>query len=420
MKIIVRKNQVLIISTLILGVVVGLSSLGLILLLNSVEQLFLSFKESAADPASIAVRPIQRLISVFIGGVVAAIIWWVLKRKFKPTVSIAKALQGKQMPFGSTIIHVMTQIFYVGTGGSVGRELAPREAGAMFAQKWNRVLSRVGLNLSTEDQKLLVAAAAGAGFAGVYSAPITGMFFCVEILLHQITKKTVTVSLTMSIISMLIGTLVKGFEPYYLVGHQKFDLIFLLIVIITAPIFGVLGTFFRKAFKRAGRFQVKDKRILYQLPAAAFLTGLISLNFPQIMGNGRALAQFSIKANSPKWITLLLLGALLKAIVTVLTLRTGASGGTLQPSISIGAALGAIVGIVLQPIFPMIAIWQCALLGGCSLLAASQQAPLMALFMIIEVSHLGYSAFLPLGLGVAVSIGTSKLLLQKLDSTTIN
>ncbi|KRM84324.1 chloride channel protein [Liquorilactobacillus vini] len=420
MKIIARKNQVLIISTLILGVIVGLSSLGLILLLDGVEQLFLSFKESAADPASIAIRPIQRLMSVFIGGIIAAIIWWVLRNKFKPTVSIANALQGNQMPLGSTLIHVMTQIFYVGTGGSVGRELAPREAGAMFAQKWNHILNKIGLSLSIEDQELLIAAAAGAGFAGVYSAPITGMFFCVEILLHRITKRTVAVSLTMSIISMLIGTLVKGFEPYYLVGHQKFELIFLVIVIFTAPIFGMLGTFFRKAFKQAGRLQVKDKRILYHLPAAAFLTGLISLNFPQIMGNGRALAQFSIKANSSKLIVLLLLGALLKAIVTVLTLQTGASGGTLQPSISIGASLGAALGMALQPIFPMITIWQCALLGGCSLLAASQQAPLMALFMIIEVSHLGYSAFLPLGLGVAVSIGTSKLLLQKLDSNSIN
>lgn len=40
------------------------------------------------------------------------------------------------MPLVKTLIHVYTQIFFVGTGNSIGRELAPREAGAALAQKW--------------------------------------------------------------------------------------------------------------------------------------------------------------------------------------------------------------------------------------------------------------------------------------------
>ena len=414
MKTIFKNDQlILTVSTLVLGVIVGMSSLLLTLLLDGVEQMFLNFQESMNHPAATALSPLHRLFSVFVGGIIAALIWWILRGRFKPTVSIGKALTGKQMPFGETIVHVMTQIFYVGTGGSVGRELAPREAGAMFAQKWNTYLKKVGWNLSPEDQKLLVAAAAGAGFAGVYSAPVTGMFFCVEILLHKITKKTVTVSLTMSIISMLICLIVKGFDPYYLAGKQQFPIYFLVFAIITAPICGICGALFRRAFKRAGRQQTTDRKILWQLPAAALLTGLISLKFPQIMGNGRALAQLAISTTNQKIIWLLLLGALLKALVTVLTIRSGASGGTLQPSISIGAALGAVIGFGFKLFIPGIALWQCALLGGCALLAASQQAPLMAFFMIIEVAHLGFSAFVPLGLGVAFSIAAAELVLKK-------
>ena len=59
-------------------------------------------------------------------------------------------------------------------------------------------------------------AAAGAGFAGIYISPITGMFFSVEVLLKKMTLRTVGVSLTMSTIAMLIGSLVKGFQPYYI------------------------------------------------------------------------------------------------------------------------------------------------------------------------------------------------------------
>jgi H+/Cl- antiporter ClcA len=413
-KTVFKNNKlVLAVSTLILGVIVGMSSLLLILLLDGVEQMFLNFQESMNHPAATATSPLHRLISVLAGGIIAALIWWILRGRFKPTVSIATALKGKQMPFVQTIVHVMTQIFYVGTGGSVGRELAPREAGAMFAQKWNKYLKKVGWSLSLEDQKLLVAAAAGAGFAGVYSAPLTGMFFCVEILLHKITKKTVAVSLTMSIISMLICLIVKGVDPYYLVGKQKFPLYFLVFVIIAAPICGIFGALFRLAFKRAGCNQTTDQKILWQLPTAALLTGLISLKFPQIMGNGRALGQLAIGATNQKVILLLLIGALLKALVTTLTIRSGAAGGTLQPSISIGAALGAVIGFGFKLFIPGITLWQCALLGGCALVAASQQAPLMAFFMIIEVAHLGFSAFVPLGLGVAFSIVVAESVLKK-------
>lgn len=405
---------VLIFSTVILGVIVGVSSLMLSLLLDGVEWIFLGFQESAANPASLEILPLHRFSSVFIGGIIAALIWWVLRTRFKKTVSINKALSGDQMPPIQTAIYVMTQIFYVGTGGSIGRELAPREAGAMLAQRWNRLLKKFHWELSTADQKLLLAAAAGAGFAGIYIAPLTGMFFCVEVLLKKVNKRTVVVSLAMSTIATLIGMLAKGFEPYYLVGNQSFPLSFLIFAVMVSPLCGIIGSLFRITFKWAEKNQTKGKKILWQLPIMALITGVISISFPQIMGNGRALAQLSIDNLDPKFVWVLLLAALLKAVVTVFTIRAGAAGGTLTPSIAIGAAVGTILGLVFQLFMPSIIIWQCALLGACSLLAASQQAPLMALLMIVEISHLGYSSFLALALGVVLSVGASKAVLAKM------
>ncbi|KRN29881.1 chloride channel protein [Liquorilactobacillus mali] len=405
-----KSNFVLLFSTIMLGIIVGISSLLLSLLLDGVERLFLSFQESAGNPASLEILPVHRLLSVFIGAIVAAFIWWIIRTRVKRPVTIAKGLAGEKMPPVQTAIHVMTQIFYVGTGGSVGRELAPREAGAMLAQCWNGLLHRLRLDLSEDDSKLLIAAAAGAGFAGIYSAPFTGMLFCVEILLKKVTKKAIVVSLIMSSIAMLIGTIVKGFGPYYLVGNQQFSLTFLIFVLIVAPLCGILGAIFRRSFKWAGKFQAKGNCILWQLPLLGLVTGIAAISFPQIMGNGRALAQLSIDTFNQQMIWLLLVGALAKAIITVFTIRAGASGGTLTPSIAIGAVIGTVLGIIFHSFFIAIPIWQCSLLGACTLLAASQQAPLMALMMIIEISHLNYSAFLPLGIGVALAIAASKLI----------
>lgn len=407
-----KENAILTISTIGLGILVGISSLLLSLFLNLIEKIFLHFDETALQPIATGTPGSARLASVLIGGIISAVIWWVLRTKVTPPTTIEKGLSGEKMPLVQTALHVITQIFYVGTGGSVGRELAPREAGAMIAQKWQAglVKCRLGI-LSKDDTHLLMAAAAGAGFAGVYNAPVTGMFFCVEVLFKKISLRSVSVSLTMSIIATLISDAVKGTAPYYLVGKSAFQVQFLPIAVLVAILCGLLGALFRKSFKWAERQKPRNSKMLWQLPLAALLTGLISINFPQIMGNGRALAQFSFNTTDNHLLLILLFGAIAKYLVTVLTIRAGAFGGTLTPSVAIGGAVGAIIGILILP-FMAIPIWQSALLGGCSLLAASQQAPLMALFMIFEVCHLGSMALVPLGLGVAIAIAVSRLVLN--------
>lgn len=410
-----KETVVLTIATIVIGALVGLGSLVLSVFYDGLQRLFLHYNETTWAPVAWAAGPQARLISLVVGGVIAAVVWWLMRTKMKPTVSINQGLDGTAMPVATTTVHVLTQIFFVGIGGSVGKELAPRELGAMLSQTLQRGIKRVSqVRLSADDRKLLVAAAAGAGFAGVYIAPITGTMFSLELLLKRVDQRAILVSLTMSIEAMLMGALVKGFHPYYGVGHSRFSLVSSLVVLVIGPVCGVLGSLFRQLFKRATAHQTTDRRMLWQLPLVAVMTGLIAVVFPEIMGNGRPLAQTALTATNPTFILkVLLVVAVAKAIVTVLSLRAGASGGTLTPSIAIGAVIGVAFGLVVNYFAPGVPVWEIGLLGAASLLAASQQAPLMALFMIFEVCHLNYSALLPLGLGVCLAVATSKLILTK-------
>ena len=408
-----QQTITLIISTIVLGLVVGFSSLSLGELLDVVERLFLHFEENAAVPVPTETTAVNRLVSVTLGGLIVAIIWYTLKRYAQSTVSIKQALQGEKMPFAATAVHVMTQIFYVGTGGSIGRELAPREAGAMLAQQWQMIMKRVGLaKLSTDDQNLLIAAAAGAGFAGIYIAPITGMLFAVEILLKKVDMKSVAVSLSMSVIAMLIGSISKGFVPYYLIAKKDFTLNILPFVLVVGLLMGVLGAYFRRGFQWAGKHSALSSQILWQLPLAALITGLVAMFMPEIMGNGRGLAEFAFVNTDYHLALFLLVGALLKAVVTIMTIKGGASGGTLTPSIAIGSSLGVLIGFVYVLLVPGASLVQAGVIGAAGFLAASQQAPLMALFMLFEVCHLDYSALLPMGLSVALASASSKWILK--------
>lgn len=409
-----RSNVTLIVSTIILGGLVGAGAIVIGEFLDLIEALFLGFNESALQPTAILVTPIQRLLSLTLGGIIAAISWWALSTKMQPTVTISAAIKGEHLPWWSTILDVFTQIFYVGTGGSVGRELAPRQLGALIAQTLVQLLDKVRkVKVSDEDRQLFIAAAAGAGFAGIYIAPITGMLFSVEILLNKVTKRTVTVSLIMSTTAMMVGAITHGFHPYYLVGGSNFNSSVVWLVVVIAPICGIVGAYFRRLFKQAGAKRATGTTVLWQLPVVSLLVGGIAMAFPQIMGNGRALAALALQLHTSKMIVILLLGGLAKALVTPLTLKAGAAGGTLTPSISLGAVIGVIVGFVANLFFPGIAIWQAGVIGASALLATSQQAPLMALFMLFEICHLNYSAFLPLGVAVAVSVMVGNVILKQ-------
>lgn len=408
------KWQTLVLSVIVLGVITGLSSVFLSLLLDVVERLFLDFEEYTFLPVATGVSPLHRFISVSIGGIVAAIIWFTIQKKMAPVVGINKALNGEKMPFVAMAIHVMTQIFYVATGGSIGRELAPREAGALLAQKWEGFISRFGWGtLSAEDKKLLMAAAAGAGFAGIYIAPITGMLFAVEILLKKVDKRTVAVALGMSVIAMLVGSIIKGFHPYYSIPNIHFDIMMAPFALVAGPLFAVAGAYFRQAFQWAEKNRATGKTVLWQLSLVGLLTGVVAAYYPQIMGNGRGLAELAFNSSSNTMVGYLVSGMLLKAIVTTVTIKGGAFGGTLTPSIAIGSAMGVLLGFLYVLIVPGASIAQAGLIGAVTLLAASQQAPLMAMFMLFEVSHLDFSAFLPLGIGVASAMLFSKFVLKK-------
>lgn len=128
-----------------------------------------------------------------------------------------------------------------------------------------------------------------------------------------------------------------------------------------------------------------------------------------VMNAGFPLSQSNI------WMLLgvLALTFVAKALVTLMTIRSGASGGVLQPGIALGSTLGAMLGLVWILMFPTDSVTVCALIGAASLLSASQQAPLMAMCLVMELSEAPITFFVPVGMAVATSSLISKWLLSR-------
>ena len=399
----------LIAAVAIVGVAIGAAAGLLTLMLYGVEQLALGYVENSQESGPFNVPAIRCLISVTVGATVAAVIWWLLRTRSTKVPSVKKAVNGDIMPIWQTI---------VGTGMSIGREVAPRELGAMFGQRFAR-----WVRLDAKDTRMLVAITAAAGLAGVYNAPLAGTFFAVEILLADITLETVTFAFACSALASWVASLVKGTHAFYLIGKADglFTPDYMAFALVAGMILGAAGALFRRGSQWAEKSKPSGAGILWMLPLAGLLTGVVAIWVPQVMGNGRATAQLSFSSKADLAVVpILLVSFLAKAIVTLLTIRSGASGGVLQPGIALGASGGAVLGVLWMQVFHTNSIGMYALLGACALLAASQQAPLMAICLVMELADAPINLFVPIGFAVAVSAFTASRLGEPLAALRLS
>ena len=459
-----RRMGWLIVATIVLGSLIGVGAGLLTLLLYGVEHVMLGYVEDASMPGPFGVPAVRRAVSVTVGLAVAGVIWYLLRNKTAKVPSVKRAVAGERMPWWQTLVHVALQIFIVGSGASIGREVAPRELGAMLAQRFCDLLRIEGE--SGLDRRMVVAVAAGAGLGGVYDAPLAGMFFAVEVLLADVTIEKVAFALGMSATAAFVASLVKGRHTFYDVTSMQpdYSVSLMAFALLCGAVCGVAGALFRKGSQWAGLHQTHDRHILWQMPLAGLVTGLAAFVVPQVMGNGRAAAQlgfgtfipdataagasqsassaaaspWNLLASGPAgpagaavppatagfplsqanlWAVagVLALTFAAKALVTLMTMRSGASGGVLQPGIALGATLGAMLGLPWMLAFPAETPVTCALIGAAALLAASQQAPLMAMSLVMELTSAPIAFFVPVGLAVAASAFVSQWLLGAMD-----
>ncbi|MFP5204877.1 MAG: chloride channel protein, partial [Acidobacteriota bacterium] len=101
-----------------------------------------------------------------------------------------------RMPALRTLGSAVLSIFAVGMGASMGREGAPKQAGAVFAN----LFADAG-TLSDEQRRLLVACGAGAGMAAAYGVPLGGALFALEVMRGKLALRFVLPALIASLIA---------------------------------------------------------------------------------------------------------------------------------------------------------------------------------------------------------------------------
>jgi CIC family chloride channel protein len=398
----------LVVVTLLVGVGAGVGGALVALLLHAIQHLAFGYSEGTFLEGLLEAPPVNRVVALAVAGVIGGVGWWLLRRwgsrdPRHTIVSVEASVGGRRMPGLVTLLNAGLQIVIVGLGASIGREVAPREVAAL----WSGWLSeRAGV--SARERRILVACGAGAGLAAVYSVPLGGAVFAVEILLAEVSFATVLPALATSGIAALVARVVVPANPLYRVEQVPLSPTIVVWSVLAGPLIGLAAVGFVRAASFAQRHRPRRWGILVVMPVAFVAIGVVALWFPAILGNGRALGQLALGASLP--VLLLLAITVLKAVATVGTIGAGAAGGTLTPSLAIGAGLGLAVGDAWLLLWPGAPLAGFALLGAAAFLAVTMRAPLTALVLVMEFTGQGPALLVPLMLCVAGAVAVGYLI----------
>lgn len=391
-------------AVVLVGLAAGVGGTLLALLLHEIQHLAFGYSEGSFLFGSSQAAPWRRFLAVLAAGVIAGFGWWALYRWGKPLVGVVAAVgdgkkPAKKMPWLSTSTHALLQIITVALGSPLGREVAPREVGALFS---GGIARRFGLD--AKQTRILIACGAGAGLAAVYNVPLGGAVFALEVLLASFSASAAVVALATSAIASAVSWLAFSNSWQYQVGPLTFSPTLIIWAAIIGPIIGLLARGFSKFTSLASKYSPRNWRIIPSAILAFSIIGAISIAAPEVLGNGKSVAQMTFDQTPAFWLLLLLL--VLRQVVVGVALIGGGQGGLLTPSLANGALIGMIAGAVWSNWFGGSSLAAFALIGAAAFLAAAQKMPLTAIVLVLELTRMDQSILMPLVLAVAGSVAS--------------
>ena len=320
----------------------------------------------------------------------------------------AVALAGGRLRYRVMPFKAFASSISLGAGSSVG----PEDPGVQIGSNLGSLIGQ-RLHLDEEHTRLLVSAGAASAISAAFNAPIAGVFFALEVILHG---ELATASVSVVIIAAVMSAgITQGLGLGSISTMGPFD--FTLESVLEVPFFVPLGLFlapFAALFIRQAYFQYDLwNRIPLPPPVrtalAGALVGSVGIAFPEIMGAGRETMNDVLQGHLEYALFPLLGLAIAKLLMTSISLGAGFVGGIFAPSLFIGTMLGELYGRVLNDFLgsgvgdPR----TYAIAGMAGMMAGVVRAPITAIMLAFELTN-DYRFILPIMLVSVICIMVSE------------
>jgi CIC family chloride channel protein len=316
------------------------------------------------------------------------------------------------------VVKFFASALSLGSGGSVGREGPILQIGSAFG-------SAVGqaVRMPAWQRVALLTAGAGGGISATFNTPLGGMLFAVEIMLHNLSVRSLIPIVVSTIAATYIGRIFFGAHSSFIIPYLQ-EQSFAVSSLPELMSFGGLGIAaglasalyiksiygFEDIFSKVIKGNYYLRHMAGMLAVGVMIYAMMALTGEYyIEGLGYSTVQ-EVMDGSLSGVYFLLLLFALKLASTSFTLGSGASGGIFSPALFMGATLGAAYGTVFGHVFPGLHVNPAfyAVAGMAGMVGGSTGAVIAAVVMISEMT-LDYNVIIPLAVTVAFSYGVRRV-----------
>jgi len=395
----------------VVGLLAGLAGLCTTLLLRAVEHLTYHYSFGTLLTGVTGSSPVRRSVGPMIGGAFAGVGWWMLRRRTEVPPLAETIANHRPIPRLPLSIDAALQVLIVGSGASLGREGAPRQFAAALGD-----LGTSRWSLTSRDREILLACAAGAGLAAVYSVPVGGALFATAIMLKTWHPRAVGTALITSSLAVAVASPVTHEAAPLDWPDPQLSYLLTVFALVLSPLALGVGLAFNHVMARARpAIAVKSWVLIPAIAAAGLLIGICSVWWPELPGNGKSILTVSLNSGLTLGAAVVIL--FLKPLLTAVFLRAGAVGGMLTPALATGAAAGSVATLALNQLAGLdIHVSAVSLTCAAGVLAITQRAPLFAALFVWELAHPPYWLLLVFAVAAYASHGLRVLRERQIDA----
>lgn len=353
--------------------------------------------------------------------------------------------------FGAVIVGGIVQFIPMIRGSGIPQ--AEGAARGLLHFKWLRVLSGMfacslftifmGLSAGSEGPSIIIGSSCGygtstilrrgetvfryqvtggacAGLAVAFNAPLTGMAFSFEEAHKRFTPEVFICAFSSVIVAIITRNVLRGalnlpvtstFSSFSFEGVEAFNLSFLLMVLLSSVVCGLLGVAF---YYLIFFVKKKCKKITFWhgigvMIIPFLLGGAMSLLTSYAIGGGHsfidALGSLSKGVetifSSPVWLTVFIV-VCLKFVLTIVNIGVGVPCGAFIPMLSIGAGTGALMSLLGRQLGMDEAYCDLLILICMAVFFTTVvKSPITGIVMVVELTW-QFTFLLPVILGVAI------------------
>jgi len=290
----------------------------------------------------------------------------------------------------------------IGSGGPFGAEgpiiMTGGAVGSLFAQHFH---------LSDAERKTLLVAGAVAGMTAVFGTPIAAVLLAVELLLFELRPRSLLPVAIACAVAGFLRPLLMEAGPLFPQQSPVLPPVALLSCAVAGVSCGAMAWLLSTALYRVeDGFHKLPIHWMWWPALGALAIGVGGYFQPRALGVGYDVIGDLLQNHLAAGVVVTLLVA--KAVMWLIALGSGTSGGVLAPLLMLGAGLGTVLGPYLPGGTP--AVWPLVFMAAT--LGGMMRAPIMATVFAYELTH-DANALLPVLAASVVAYGFTVITMRR-------